>query len=72
MEDNESILNSLGQRDIFLAKYDKNGNVVWGKRAGGVDDAVVIQALGAAHFGGFCRFNGLTGLSLRTCAEDLE
>jgi hypothetical protein len=28
-------LNSVGDRDIFLAKYDKNGNVLWAKSMGG-------------------------------------
>ncbi|MFI5222328.1 MAG: T9SS type A sorting domain-containing protein, partial [Bacteroidia bacterium] len=27
-----------GTKDIFIAKYDWNGNVIWAKRAGGKDD----------------------------------
>jgi hypothetical protein len=31
-------LNSVGGKDIFLAKYDKNGNFLWVKSAGGIED----------------------------------
>jgi len=31
-------LNSYGYEDIFLVKYDQNGNVVWARSAGGSDD----------------------------------
>ncbi len=32
---NNIILTSAGKHDIFLAKYDPNGSLVWAKRAGG-------------------------------------
>src|SRR5579872_6666127 len=31
-------LHSLGGRDIYLVKYDKDGKVLWAKRIGGVAD----------------------------------
>ncbi len=31
-------LNSAGSRDLFVAKYDANGNILWAKRAGGTAD----------------------------------
>ncbi len=30
-------LTSAGEDDIFIAKYDKNGNCLWAKNAGGID-----------------------------------
>ncbi len=30
------LLSSSGANDIFVAKYDKHGNIIWAKRAGGV------------------------------------
>ncbi|NOZ61986.1 MAG: T9SS type A sorting domain-containing protein [Calditrichaeota bacterium] len=36
-ESNETTLTSAGSDDIFVAKYDGNGTLVWAKRAGGTD-----------------------------------
>ncbi|MCX7000821.1 MAG: hypothetical protein NT106_11095 [Candidatus Sumerlaeota bacterium] len=36
-EANETPLASSGQEDIFLAKYDVNGSLLWAKKAGGSD-----------------------------------
>jgi hypothetical protein len=32
---NNVILESVGSHDIFIAKYDSSGNLIWAKRAGG-------------------------------------
>jgi hypothetical protein len=34
-EANETSLTSAGDRDIFVAKYDRNGALLWAKKAGG-------------------------------------
>jgi uncharacterized delta-60 repeat protein len=34
-ESNQTILNPLGARDIFIARYNPNGTVEWAKQAGG-------------------------------------
>ncbi|MGD0709643.1 MAG: SBBP repeat-containing protein [Bacteroidales bacterium] len=43
--------------DIFLAKYNSNGNVLWAKRAGGTDDdvanSVAIDAHGNVYLAGY-------------------
>jgi hypothetical protein len=53
-------LTNAGNDDIFLAKFDANGNVLWAKRAGGTyqDDAisVAVDVSGNAYIAGY--FNG--------------
>jgi len=39
-EANETTLTTAGSVDIFVAKYDVNGALVWAKRAGGSDSDV--------------------------------
>ena len=43
--------------DMFLAKYDANGNVLWAKSAGGIDDdeanSVAVDAAGNTYVAGF-------------------
>ncbi|MFH1676304.1 MAG: hypothetical protein ABIC40_04690 [bacterium] len=36
-EPNETVLTASGGNDIFIAKYNSDGMLVWAKRAGGVD-----------------------------------
>lgn len=36
-----NVLSSAGGYDVYLAKIDSKGNVIWAKRAGGIDDDVV-------------------------------
>jgi hypothetical protein len=50
-------LTNAGNYDIFLAKYDSNGNVLWAKRAGGagLDRAysVTVDVSGNAYLAGY-------------------
>ncbi|MEJ2616351.1 MAG: YCF48-related protein [Ignavibacteriaceae bacterium] len=39
----EFVLNNFGGSDIFLAKYDSNGKVVWAKNIGGSNDEKIIS-----------------------------
>ena len=50
-ETNETTLTGTGSFDIFVAKYDASGELVWAKRAGGTSDdgGVGIALDGAAH-----------------------
>ncbi|MCK4720631.1 hypothetical protein KAU08_08225, partial [bacterium] len=34
-EPNETVLNSGGYRDMFIARYDPDGSLEWAKQAGG-------------------------------------
>ena len=57
-EPNETVLTSLGNRDIFIARYNSNGSLVWVKQAGGShqNDAYAIDSLKDNSFvitGGF-------------------
>jgi hypothetical protein len=49
--------NSPGSCDIFLAKFDANGNVLWAKSAGGTDNdqvwSVAVDASGNSFITGF-------------------
>jgi len=55
-------LMSAGNVDIFLAKYDANGNVLWAKRAGGMSEdgaySVAVDASGNIYMAGW--FESLT------------
>ncbi len=68
---NNVSLNSAGGKDIFIAKYDTNGNLVWARQAGGTNDdeakdinadyeiTIVGYFTGTATFGsGFYNSNG--------------
>ncbi len=50
-------LNSAGGQDIFVAKYDPSGNVLWAKRAGGSTDEagikLAIDVSGGVYVTGF-------------------
>jgi hypothetical protein len=39
---NQTTLVSAGSNDVFVAKYDSNGMLVWAKRAGGTSSELVI------------------------------
>ncbi|MFI5151469.1 MAG: gliding motility-associated C-terminal domain-containing protein [Bacteroidia bacterium] len=49
-------LNSSGPNDIFLAKYDPSGNVLWARSAGGSGDDVAYGV--ATDLGGNCYITG--------------
>jgi len=57
---NETTLTSAGDWDIFVAKYDSGGNLIWAKRAGASnsDEAygIAVDDLGNSYVTG--RFNG--------------
>lgn len=62
---------SAGENDIFVAKYDASGNVLWAMRAGGigVDESKAIAIDGSGHpyltgrFQGSANFGSTTLLS---------
>lgn len=39
-EPNQTVLTSTGGRDIFIARYDTSGNLVWAKQAGGAGNDI--------------------------------
>ena len=61
-ERNETTLTSSGGTDIFIAKYDPNGQLVWAARAGG---AAGDRGRGIAtdHSGGVIVTGGFTGIA---------
>src|SRR5688572_2082454 len=68
---------SYGGTDIFLVKYDRNGNPLWATRAGGATNdqgrAVITDASGALYLTGYFRSAGVFGTSdiVSRGAEDL-
>lgn len=56
--------NSAGTSDVFLAKYDLNGNLIWANSAGDADsdagNSVAIDTLGIAFITGFFISNSIT------------
>lgn len=64
-------LNSLGSDDIFLARYDVDGNCIWARRAGssGANDearGIALSDSGAVFISGFCGGTTITfdGISI--------
>ena len=68
----DTTLTSTGSSDIFIAKYDKNGDLVWVKQAGGVnsDAGTSITADGldnifvTGYFSGVANFGALSLVSV--------
>lgn len=56
--------NSSGTADIFLAKYSPNGNVLWAKEAGGMDEdvaySVAVDDSGNTYVAGFFYSSSIT------------
>lgn len=50
-------LTSSGSKDIYLVKFDPNGNVIWAKKAGGIDydsgTAIAVNNLGEIFISGY-------------------
>lgn len=61
-EPNETVLTSDGDADLFLARYDGSGLLVWATRAGGtlfeIGDALALDGAGDVYLTGF--FNGIS------------
>ena len=63
-EANETILNSAGNRDVFVAKYDSAGALLWARRAGGTErdgaNGIAVDVAGnsyvTGHFEGTATF----------------
>jgi hypothetical protein len=72
-----TLTNMLGG-DLFLAKYDANGNVLWAKNAGGTGDddrvtSIAVDALGNTYMAGYFKSATLTfGSTTLTRAGDSD
>jgi hypothetical protein len=59
-----TILTSAGTYDVFIAKYDAAGNVVWAKRAGSTSDdearSIAVDASGNSYITGFFQSTTIT------------
>jgi len=59
------LTSNLGSNDVFVAKYDKNGNYKWAKSVGtsGIDEvtAVKVDNLGNVYFTGYFGSENLPG-----------
>ena len=61
------VLTSYGNEDIFVAKYDTNGNVIWAKNAGGLNSdrgrRIEVDSSGncyvTGHFTGTANFGSI-------------
>jgi hypothetical protein len=53
---NQTVLNRAGGPDVFLAKYDTNGVLIWARRAGGTSSeealSIAIDAAGHSYIAG--------------------
>lgn len=68
-------LQNAGSHDVFLVKYDPNGNVIWAGRAGGNDcdaaESVAVGASGDIYITGFFASSSITfGSVTLTNTED--
>lgn len=68
---NNVILESVGSHDIFIAKYDSSGNLIWAKRAGGKGgdkaQSIVLDGQGflyiAGEFEDTCRWDTIAKMT---------
>ena len=67
-EANQTTLVSRGGNDIFIAKFNPSGNLVWAKRAGGTGDdgddsnEIVVDPSGNSYVAGFFSGSAVFGL----------
>jgi hypothetical protein len=70
-ESNATTLTSVGSLDLFIARYDPTGALVWAKRAGGTSEdraiRVALLADGTAFVTGY--FNGTATFGLGEAAQ---
>jgi hypothetical protein len=57
-------LTSLGNFDVYIAKYDANGNVIWATRAGGTSqdesNSIALDSFGNVYIAGYFRNTPIT------------
>ncbi|MBI4931780.1 MAG: gliding motility-associated C-terminal domain-containing protein [Bacteroidetes bacterium] len=60
-----TMLTSAGGRDVFVIKYDSNGNFIWAKRAGGISDdrgnSITVDYFGDVYVTGEFRDKAVFG-----------
>ncbi|RDC64627.1 SBBP repeat-containing protein [Adhaeribacter pallidiroseus] len=65
---NDLILNGSGQEDVFIAKYDANGKVIWATKTGGagadIGKSITVDATGQVTIAG--SFNQLVQVGATT------
>ncbi len=73
-----NILASSGSSDVFVAKYDPSGTVIWAKKVGGsgldLGNSVDTDASGNVYLGGSfsgsCTFFGVSNITLNSAGGD--
>ena len=66
-----TVLTSNGSEDIFIAKYDASGNVLWAKKGGGVSGdfgtGIVVDGDGNSYLTGYFQGGATFGSTILTC-----
>lgn len=70
------VTDNLFASDVFLAKYDVNGNVIWAKRAGGTNydygNGITLDTLGNVYVTGLFSVTATFGTHTVTSAGDYD